>query len=245
MPFLPHPAVVRDYQDRYPADSFVLGSLSTNVYQQTIEKSLRQIQGCPGNVTVYWPRVERNNPSQKHRGWCHVLCATREIRDLLKGVLHGHRMRPNSAPWTTKRNRMPIAAFERITHITAAAITPAATAAATTITTPAATTNVAAAATTTATTTTTAAAAAAGAAESTARPSHVDWVALEDVYARIQRLLPIMSTTVTPETWHQATEVLGAARDVIGATIACKDDEAARVAVDDNNVTVDDGDNFF
>ncbi|KAI0906845.1 hypothetical protein F4823DRAFT_605611 [Ustulina deusta] len=108
MAFVPDPAAIHDYMDRYRRDAFVLGGLPTSVYRETIEHALRRFPSCAGNVTIYWPNLPRTHPDQKHRGWCHVLCTTQDLRQILKGALNGHRIRPQSQPCTTRRAKYAI-----------------------------------------------------------------------------------------------------------------------------------------
>ncbi|KAI3334066.1 hypothetical protein F4824DRAFT_223885 [Ustulina deusta] len=108
MAFVPDPAAIHDYMDRYRRDAFVLGGLPTSVYRETIEHALRRFPSCAGNVTIYWPNLPRTHPDQKHRGWCHVLCMTQDLRQILKGALNGHRIRPQSQPCTTRRAKYAI-----------------------------------------------------------------------------------------------------------------------------------------
>ncbi|KAI0548841.1 hypothetical protein F4679DRAFT_596222 [Xylaria curta] len=117
MDFVPDPAAVHDYMDRYRHCAFVLTLLPTSVRQETIDNALRFTPFCAGNATVYWPKLDRTNPLQQHRGWCHVLCTTQDFKNILEGVLNGYKLRPRSGPCATKRTKYPIQEFERISRI--------------------------------------------------------------------------------------------------------------------------------
>lgn len=108
MVFVPDPAAVQDYVNRYWRYALRLGSLPTDLHQRIIERALGRLPAVSGNVKIYWPALELTHSSQKHGGWCHVLCTTEELRNILMRTLDGHRIRSRSKPFKTKRPMFPI-----------------------------------------------------------------------------------------------------------------------------------------
>ncbi|KAI1120166.1 hypothetical protein F5Y10DRAFT_290217 [Nemania abortiva] len=216
MDFVPNPADVHNYMDKYRSCGFVLGRLPTNVYRETIENSLRRRPGCAGNMTVYWPDVERNHPLQKHRGWCHVLCTSRDLRNIIKGTLNGHKISPQSQACTTKAIRHPIAYFERITRLPVFALGTTTTTTTTTITPVAPVAPVAIAS-------------AAEIADTVADEDVSDAVltlppreAYKDVRDKVRRFVDSNVTGAPTQTWKRAMELFGEVLELLDARVACE-----------------------
>ncbi|KAI8955680.1 hypothetical protein F4801DRAFT_574421 [Xylaria longipes] len=121
MAFVPHPAAVHDYMDNYRQNAFVLGGLPTSVYQETIEKALRRFSPCAGNVAIYWPKLPRTHPDQKHRGWCHE-----EFERTTPIPVFPLDMVSLGAPSATAQNAPAPAPFAAATTTSVTPVTPAA-----------------------------------------------------------------------------------------------------------------------